>query len=61
MSKPQITVHKLGKFQNILREVKIFSIILVLDLVFSGHPIFGGLMCYSLRVGKVMLKLGAGL
>ena len=30
-------------------------------MVFSGHPILGGLMWYSLRVGSGMLLLGPGL
>ena len=33
MSKPQITVHKLSKLQNILREVKIFFQSLIMVLV----------------------------
>ena len=59
MSKPQITVHRLGKLQDILRKLRFFQFFLVIDLVFNGHPIFGGLMWYSLRVGKVMFVLGS--
>ena len=57
MSKPEITVHKLRKNQDILRKVNFFPLFSVLDLVFSGRPIIGWSMCYSLRVGKVMFVL----
>ena len=38
-----------------------FSLFPVLDMVFSGHLIFGGSMWYSLRVGKCMFLLRPGL
>ena len=51
MSKPQITEHKLGKLQNILRKVKIFfPLFPVLKPGFGGHPIFGVLMLYSFKL-----------